>query len=152
MGAVAIVYWKGQDQTEAMGRLIARGAADAGASVTIFEAMEFSPHMIDSFGAIAIGCPAMDVEQLDKSNFEPMIKGIDNHVQGRAIALFGSFDGETEKRIDGWEAHWLEEGADSVTTLKVEGAPEGVQADRCLSLGASLAREAQVDDEVLQTA
>lgn len=147
MGTVAVVYWNGQGDTEAMGRLIARGAADAGASVTIFEAMEFSPHMIDSFGAIALGCPVMDVEQLPESNFEPMVKGIDHHVDHKAVAIYGSYDKATEQRIDGWVDRWLKQGADLLATLKVEGAPTGVQEERCLSLGAQLARAAAAEME-----
>jgi flavodoxin short chain len=142
MGSVAIVYWSKKGNTEAMARLIAQGAANNGASVTIFEAHEFSADRIGRYDAIALGCPAMHVEQLEKTTFEPMMASIDEHVAGRSIAIFGSFGWGTGEWMDKWEERMIADGADLVAVLKVNGAPTGVQQERCIALGAQLARAA----------
>lgn len=143
MGAVAVVWWSGKGNTEKMARMIARGAANAGASVSLYEASEFTPSMLDSYGAVALGCPAMGAEQLEKTTFEPLMQALDPHVAGRSVAVFGSFGWGVGEWIDIWEARMLEDGADLVATLKVNGEPTGVQQERCEALGAQLARVAE---------
>ncbi|MDJ1121231.1 flavodoxin [Olsenella sp. YH-ols2217] len=143
MGAVAVVYWSGKGNTEKMARLIARGAGNAGATVAIFEAQDFHASMLDKYDAVALGCPAMGVEQLEKTTFEPLMKSLDEHVAGRGVAVFGSFGFGVGEWIDTWEQRMLADGANLVATLKVNGEPEGSQEDRCVALGEQLARVAE---------
>ncbi len=152
MSSVAVVYWNAKSNTEKMARLIARGAANAGASVSVFSSEEFRPSMAAKYGAIALGCPALDVETLKESDFEVLTKGIDGEVDGRAVAVFGSFDWGVGEWLDQWEAHLARCGADVVGNLKVSGAPEGVQDERCQALGAQLARLAAADEPELSYA
>lgn len=152
MGAVAVVYWSGKGNTEKMARLIARGAGNSGATVALFEAADFHASMLDKYGAVALGCPAMGVEQLEKTTFEPLMKSMDDHIAGRAVAVFGSFGFGVGEWIDTWEQRMLADGADLVATLKVNGEPEGAQEERCLALGAQLARVAEGAEPELRAA
>ena len=63
MNSIAIVYWNGNEKTETIGRMIARGAADSGVLVTIFTAEEFKPSRMASFNAVAFGCPTVGDEE-----------------------------------------------------------------------------------------
>ena len=59
MSKVAVVYWSGTGNTEAMANAVAEGAKEKGAEVTLFTASEFSSAKVAEFDGIAFGCPAM---------------------------------------------------------------------------------------------
>ena len=72
MNKVAVVYWSGTGNTESMAFAVSDGAKESGAEVTVKTASEFDASMMDSFDAVAFGCPSMGSEQLEDSEFEPM--------------------------------------------------------------------------------
>ena len=59
MSKVAVVYWSGSGNTEAMANAVAEGAKAAGAEVSVFEVSDFSAAKVEEFDTIAFGCPAM---------------------------------------------------------------------------------------------
>ena len=71
MGKIAIVYWSGTGNTEAMANFVAEGA---GGQADLFTPGEFSADLISSYSALAFGCPSMGAEQLEEAEFEPMAK------------------------------------------------------------------------------
>lgn len=77
MNNVAIVYWSGTGNTEAMADLIAQGAEAAGATVEIIHCSSFTADQLDNFDAIAFGCPAMGDEELEDLEFLPLYDEID---------------------------------------------------------------------------
>ena len=72
MSKVAVVYWSGTGNTEAMASAVAEGAKGKGAEVSLLTASEFSSDQVGGYDAIAFGCPSMGAEQLEESEFEPM--------------------------------------------------------------------------------
>ena len=140
MRKIAIVYWSGTGNTEAMANAVAEGAKDAGANVNVFTAGDFSGSMVDSFDAIAFGCPSMGVEQLEESEFEPMFTACASGLQGRRIALFGSYGWGDGEWMRSWETRCADDGAllvcDSVICNE---APDDEALDACSALGAALA-------------
>ena len=91
MSKIAVVYWSGTGNTEAMAGAVADGAKEKGADVSVFTASEFSGSMMDEFDAVAFGCPSMGAEQLEDSEFEPMFSDCESKLSGKRIALFGSY-------------------------------------------------------------
>ena len=75
MSKIAIVYWSGTGNTEAMAFAVEEGARSKGAEVSLITASEFSADQIGSYDAIAFGCPSMGSEQLEECEFEPMFTG-----------------------------------------------------------------------------
>ena len=69
MSKIAVVYWSGTGNTEAMAASVLTGAKGKGADAAMFTAGEFNSSMLDSFDAIAFGCPSMGIEQLEESEF-----------------------------------------------------------------------------------
>lgn len=67
MSKVAVVYWSGTGNTEAMASAVADGAKGKGAEVSVLTAAEFSPDLVEKYDAIAFGCPSMGTEQLEES-------------------------------------------------------------------------------------
>ena len=72
MSKVAVVYWSGTGNTEAMAMAVAEGVKNKGAEVSVLTAGEFSAAQMSAFNAVAFGCPSMGAEQLEESEFEPM--------------------------------------------------------------------------------
>ena len=140
MRKVAVVYWSGTGNTEAMAAAVAEGIREKGAEAALFTAAEFDASMVDNFDAIAFGCPSMGAEQLEESEFEPMFSTCEPKLQGKKIALFGSYgwgDGE-------WMRNWEETCAADGAVLACESvicndAPDDDAQAACRSLGAALA-------------
>ena len=141
MSKIAVIYWSGTGNTEAMADLVANAAAAAGASVDKFTASEFNVSSAGDYTGFALGCPAMGAEQLEESEFEPMFADLEGSLNGKKVALFGSYgwgDGQ-------WMRDWVERvQGDGAQVLNGEGlicneAPDDDVQAACRKLGADLA-------------
>ena len=141
MSKIAVIYWSGTGNTEAMADLVANAAAAAGASVDKFTASEFNVSSAGDYTGFALGCPAMGAEQLEESEFEPMFSDLEGSLNGKKIALFGSYgwgDGQ-------WMRDWVERAqGDGAQVFGGEGlicneAPDDDVQAACRKLGADLA-------------
>lgn len=140
MSKVAVVYWSGTGNTEAMAMLVEAGAKAAGAAVTTFQASEFQASMMDDYDAIAYGCPAMGSEELEDSEFQPMFDDCKAKLPGKKIGLFGSYswaEGE-------WMRIWQEDCRNLDANLVSDGvicyeAPDADGEAACKALGKALA-------------
>ena len=74
MSKIAVVYWSGTGNTEAMANKVAEGARSAGAEAAVLTCSEFDAGKVADYDAIAFGCPAMGSEQLEEYVFEPMFE------------------------------------------------------------------------------
>ena len=68
----AVVYWSGTGNTEAMARAVAEGMTAAGAEAVLLTPDQVQPGDLNTYGAIAFGCPAMGSEVLEEMEFQPM--------------------------------------------------------------------------------
>ena len=138
MNKVAVIYWSGTGNTQAMAEAVAEGAQAAGAEVSLLACAEVSG--VDGYDAVALGCPAMGAEELEDSEFLPMLEGIEASLPGRKVALFGSYGWGDGEWMRTWEGRCAEKGialaADSVT---VNEAPDEDGLAACRALGAALA-------------
>ena len=139
MSKIAVVYWSGTGNTEAMANAVAEGAKNAGAAVELFTADAFSASMMADFDAIAFGCPSMGAEQLEESEFEPMFTDCESKLSGKKIALFGSYGWGDGEWMRNWEDTCRSAGAvlacDSVIC---QDAPDDDGEADCRSLGEAL--------------
>ena len=140
MSKIAIVYWSGTGNTEAMANAVLEGAAAAGADAELFTADSFDPSAVAGFDALAFGCPSMGVEELEDSEFEPMFAACEPALKGKKIALFGSYGWGDGEWMRNWEARCGDLGAvlacDSVICNE---APDDEATANCKALGAALA-------------
>lgn len=140
MSKIAVVYWSGTGNTEAMANAVFKGAKDAGAEAELFTADSFDAGKADEFEGIALGCPAMGAEELEDGEFLPMYESIKGKLNGKKVVLFGSYgwgDGE-------WMRNWDEEvkslGADVAADFVIANdAPDDEATAACEKLGAALA-------------
>ena len=138
MSKVAIVFWSQTGNTETMANCIAEGA---GTNATIIPCSEMNAAKLGEYDVVAFGCPAMGAEQLEESEFEPMFSDLEGSLNGKKVAMFGSYgwgDGQ-------WMRDWVERAqGDGAQVLNGEGlicneAPDDDVQAACRKLGADLA-------------
>jgi len=132
---IAVIYWSGTGNTEAMANAVAQGAG-----AELYSVSEFKGDVAE-YDRLAFGCPAMGAENLEEGEFEPFFADIEGKLSGKKVALFGSYgwgDGE-------WMREWSErvkgDGADLVNGegLIANEAPDDDALAECKALGAKLA-------------
>lgn len=139
MSKVAVVYWSGTGNTEAMANAVADGVKEAGSQADIFTASEFDGDKLSEFDAVAFGCPSMGAEELEDSEFEPMFSSCKPKLGGVKVVLFGSYgwgDGE-------WMRNWAEDTVNSGAVMAADfvicnEAPDADTTEACKALGAAL--------------
>lgn len=141
MSKVAVVYWSGTGNTEAMAMAVAEGAKGKGAEVSVITAAEFSPEQVGEYSAIAFGCPSMGSEQLEESEFEPMFAALEGSLNGKKIALFGSYGWGDGQWMRDWAQRAQDDGAQlfSEEGLICNETPDDDVQAACRKLGADLA-------------
>ncbi len=141
MNRVAVVYWSGTGNTEAMALAVAEGIRGAGAEATMFPSAQFRSEQLDSFDAAAFGCPAMGAEVLEEDAFEPMFTACEGQLSGRKIALFGSYGWGDGVWMRDWSERCDAAGAVQVCPFVIcNEAPDVNTLKDCRALGAALAK------------
>ena len=139
MSKVAVVFWSGTGNTGIMATKVAEGVTEAGGEATILPADQFNAEMMDSYDAIAFGCPSMGAEQLEESEFEPFIESISSKVSGKKAVLFGSYDWGDGEWMRDWMSRMEEYGCDVIFDgLIIREALED-DCTECLELGKKIA-------------
>ena len=138
MSKMAVIYWSGTGNTEAMANAVAEGAKAAGAEVDLLSCADVNS--VDDYDAVALGCPAMGSEELEDGEFQPMLETIEPALTGRKVALFGSYDWGTGEWMENWEARCAEKGiALAAESVKANNAPDDAALAACRALGAAIA-------------
>ena len=136
----AVIYWSGTGNTEAMAHAVAEGMTAAGVEAVLLTPAEVQPGDLNTYDAIAFGCPAMGSEVLEEMEFQPMFDACKRSFGGKRVALFGSYgwgDGE-------WIRTWAEDAEAAGARMVVEpvmanGSPDGDAETACAALGTALA-------------
>ena len=71
MAKVAVVFWSGSGNTEAMANAVMDGVTKGGAEGELIRVGDFSADRIADYDGILMGCPACGTEELDEGEFEP---------------------------------------------------------------------------------
>ena len=100
---VAIIYYSGTGNTEAIASLIAEGVRKAGSSADVLPVGQCQIAVLDSYDKFAFGCPAMGEEELDDMEFLPFFEQVETKLAGHEIALFGSFGWGDGQWMRNWE-------------------------------------------------
>ena len=139
MSKIAVVFWSGTGNTESMASAVAEGAKAKGAEAMIFTASEFNVSQMDEYDAVAFGCPSMGAEELEECEFAPMFEDCKAKLNGKKIALFGSYGWGDGEWMRNWEADCIAAGAvlvcDSVICNEY---PDDEAAMACDALGKAL--------------
>lgn len=142
MAKVAVVYWSGTGNTEAMKDLIVKGIQEAGGEADVFMPWDFTPDMMDNYTNFAFGCPAMGDEELETEDFAPMWDAVKGKLSGKKVVIFGSYNWNSGEWIADWGADVANQGAELVgEPLPCLDAPDAGSAEEtaCVELGKTIA-------------
>lgn len=141
MAEIAVIYWSGTGNTEAMANAVVEGIKEAGQEADLFFVSDISAADAGKYAKVALGCPAMGSEVLEEGEFQPFWDDVQGELNGKPCALFGSYswaDGE-------WMKTWQGEAEDAGLSLVADGlaiyeAPDDEGEQKCKDLGAALAK------------
>mgnify|MGYP000919236049 CR=1 FL=1 len=142
MAKIAIVYWSGTGNTQAMAEAILEGLKAGGADASLFTVGEFDKGSLSSYDKIAFGCPAMGDEELETEDFQPMWDAIKGKLSGKKVAIFGSYNWNTGEWIQDWGADVANIGAELVCDpCPCLDAPDAGSEEEtaCIELGKAIA-------------
>lgn len=136
MSQIAIIYWSGTGNTEAMAKAILEGVQSAGGSADIFEVASFSTSNLNQYDKLILGCPSMGDEVLEESEFQPFFDDIQSQLGGKKIALFGSYGWGDGQWMRTWQSEVEETGGQLITDgLIINESPDSEGIQLCQSLG-----------------
>ncbi len=136
---IAVVFWSGTGNTEAMANAVADGIKNAGAEAALLSGL--TTDELDSYDAFAFGCPAMGSEELEDGEFEPMFSALEGKLNGKKIALFGSYGWGDGEWMRNWEERCKNDGAVMACDFVIANeAPDDDAIAACKELGAALAK------------
>ena len=136
---IAVAYWTGTGNTEAMANAVAEGAAAAGAEAKAISVADFSVDDVAAFDAVAFGCPAMGAEELESDEFEPVWDACKPVLGNKPVALFGSYGWGGGEWMDSWKDDAESAGLAVVDVLIANEAPDDEALEACQALGRALA-------------
>ena len=141
MSKVAIVYWSGTGNTEAMAQAVQKGVQKGGAEAELFQVEQFSANDIAKYDGMIFGCPAMGDEVLEESVFEPFFAEAEGHLKDVPTALFGSYGWGGGAWMKAWEERVKADGAKLLRDgLAIENTPDDDGLAQCEALGEEFAK------------
>ena len=140
MKKIAVVYWSGTGNTGAMADAILKGIKQAGAEAEVFWPNDFSADMTANYDAIAFGCSAQGAETLEEGEFEPMFAACEPVLNGKTVALFGSYGWGDGEWMRSWEDRCKAAGMQlAEESLIINDMPDEDGLALCRAFGAQLA-------------
>lgn len=141
MKKVAIIYWSGTGNTEAMANAVAEGVKKQNAEASLIEVSDFDVSTVDEYDAIAFGCPATGDEALEEMEFEPMFEEVKPKLNDKPIALFGSYAWAEGEWMESWEKDCRTANLNLATNSVIAfDLPDEEAIAECERLGADLAK------------
>ena len=139
MSKVAVVYWSGTGNTEAMANAVAEGVAENGGETEVVQVSDFSADKLGDYDAFAFGCPAMGSEELEDSEFQPVWDDVKGSLGEKKVVLFGSYEWAEGEWMDNWKGDAEASGVNVVGTQICYDAPDADGEADCRALGAKVA-------------
>lgn len=140
MVKVAIVYWSGSGNTEAMAQAVEEGAKSAGAETTLTFVSDTNVADTAEFDHIVLGCPAMGNEELEEYEFESFFAELLPKLKGKVVGIFGSYAWNQGDWILTWKKRLEDAGVELVAEpVKAYSYPDDEALEACKELGKTVA-------------
>lgn len=142
MSKTAVIYWSGTGNTEAMATAIFEDAKEVNSETKMFTVSEISAAEASEYDTLILGCPAMGAEVLEESEFEPFFTELESKLNGKNVALFGSYGWGDGEWMRNWEERTVSSGAKLVNGegLMINEAPDDDGLEQCKLLGKTAAQ------------
>ena len=136
MKKIAVVFWSGSGNTEAMANAVKEGVQKAGAVCDLIFVSDFDVASVSDYDGIMLGCPAMGAEVLEESEFQPVYDEMESSLRGKSVALFGSYGWGSGEWMENWEEQVKNAGADLFEKgLIINEAPDEGGLKSCEEFG-----------------
>lgn len=139
MGKIAVVFWSGTGNTEAMAKAVVNGVRSVTNDVDLFQVDEFSADKMSAYSGFLFGCPAMGDEVLEEDSFEPFFADVEEKLDGVPVGLFGSYGWGGGAWMEAWVDRTKEAGAKLIGSVIAENSPDDEAISNCEKLGKDLA-------------
>lgn len=138
MSSIAVVWWSGSGNTEAMAQAIVSQIDKTGHTVESFEAVDFEESEVSRFDGFAFGCPSMGAEELETTEFEPMWDSVSDKLGEAPVLLFGSYGWGSGEWMDSWKRQCDDLNINVVDTLIINDTPDSEGLAQCERAGLTL--------------
>ncbi len=139
MKKVAVIYWSGTGNTEAMAEAVAKGAKGEGVEVSLQSVSDATIADVTNADAVALGCPSMGLEVLEEAEMEPFVESLQGEIKDKPMVLFGSYGWGNGEWMEDWEVRMKSYGANLVADcLILNETPDAEGLNQCEALGKAL--------------
>ncbi|WP_167956443.1 flavodoxin [Anaerosporobacter faecicola] len=136
MSKVSIVYWSQTGNTEAMAEAIGQGVKQGNGEASVVDVSHADLEEVKNAQVIVLGCPAMGAEELEDGEMEPFITSLEANLNGKSIALFGSYGWGDGQWMRDWEERMQNAGAILIQEgLICQETPDDETLEACKNLG-----------------
>ena len=135
MRKIAIVYWSGTGNTEAMANAVYNGLKAAGAEAELLQVIDTDAKTVLLYDTLLMGCPAMGAEALEEEDFEPFFAELEGKLNGKRVGLFGSYGWGDGEWMRSWQERTEAAGAVVIGSVIANDSPDDKAVAQCEELG-----------------
>lgn len=105
----------------------------------MLEVSGFDISTLANYDEFAFGCPAMGNEELEEAEFEPMFESVEDKLDNKPVAIFGSYEWNDGQWMLDWQERCNDDNINLVADgLAAYGNPEDDDIKACYNLADSL--------------
>jgi flavodoxin len=139
MSKVAVIYWSGTGNTENMANAVFSRLKENDIETDLLEVSGFDISTLANYDGFAFGCPAMGNEELEEAEFEPMFESVEDKLDNKPVAIFGSYEWNDGQWMLDWQERCNDDNINLVADgLAAYGNPEDDDIKACYNLADSL--------------
>lgn len=136
-----IIYWSQTGNTEKIAELIKKGIELEGKSAELVQVSNIETEDVKKQEILIIGCPACGVETLDETEMEPFIRSLEGEIDGKKVALFGSYGWGTGEWMETWQERMKSYGAILISDGLIVNEEEIDDNEECVEFGKLIAKQ-----------
>ena len=137
-----VIYWSQTGNTQKMAELIDKGIEEGGKKAELVELDNISIDDLNDEKVIILGSPASGTEELEETQVEPFVQSLEGKIQGKKVALFGSWGWGEGEYLTNLEERIKSYGGEIVgESLSVMESPEGEDEAKCVEFGKLIAQQ-----------
>ena len=143
MKKVSIIYWSCGGNIEALANVMADGAREKGAEVTVKHVADATVEDVLEADSIAFGSPAVDstkIEQQEMRPFLDQLKDLDRENKNKNCILFATYGWIEDTFMKVWKDEMTSYGFNVIGDLAVKDSPTKIQTDLIRKLGEELVK------------
>lgn len=136
-----LIYWSQTGNTEKVAELIKKGIELSGKSAELVKVSSVSVEDIKKEEVLIIGCPACGVESLDETEMEAFINSLQGQIEGKKVALFGSYSWGTGEWMEAWQERMQSYGVILISDGLIVNEEEIDDNNKCIEFGKLIAEQ-----------